>query len=78
MMMVVMEPKPQSRSVRITPPWVIIGIRIGLVIVCRPKIDLFARNKGVSIIHFAQRFDLFSYDFSRNSDLFPSPKDVGI
>ena len=78
MMMVVMEPKPQSRPVRITPPWVIIGIGIGLVIVCRPKIDLFARNKGISIIHFAERLDLLAYDFSCNSDLFPSPKDVGI
>jgi hypothetical protein len=68
--MVVMEPK--SQPIRITPPWVIIGI--GLVIVYRPKIDLFARNKGISIIHFAERLDLLAYDFSCNSDFFPSPK----
>jgi hypothetical protein len=76
MVVVVIDPKSQSPPIRITPPWIIIGI--GWVIVYRSKIDLFARNDRISIIHIAERFELFSYDFSCHSDLFPSPEDIRI
>ncbi len=64
--------------IRITPPWVIIGVGIGTVIVFRPKIDLFARKDGISIIHFAERFDLLSKNFTRHSDLLPTTEEVRI
>jgi hypothetical protein len=76
MMMVVIDPKSQSPPIRITPPWIIIGI--GWIIAYRPKIDLFARNDRISIIHIAERFELFSYDFSCHSDFFPSREDIRI
>jgi hypothetical protein len=63
--------------IRITPPWVI-DVWIGTVIVFRPKIDLFARKDGISIIHFAQRFDLLSKNFTRHSDLLPTTEEVRI
>jgi hypothetical protein len=72
------DPKSESPPIRITPPWVIIRIGIGLVIGYRPKIDLFARNKGVSIIHFTERFDLLPYHFPCHGDLFSSSEDVRI
>ena len=68
----------ESPPVRITPPWVIIVVGIRTVIVFRPKIDLFAHHNGISIIHFTERFDFFSYQFTRYSDLLPSPEDVRI
>jgi hypothetical protein len=80
MMALVIDPRSESPPIRITPPWVIIGIGIGigLVIVSWPRIDLFARNHGISIIHFTERFDLLSYHFPCHGDFFPSPEDVRI
>jgi hypothetical protein len=77
MVMVVIHSE-SSPPVRITPPGIVIVIGIGLVIVFRPKVDLLGGNKGISIIHLAERFDLLSCDFSCHSDLFSSPEDVGI
>jgi len=62
--------------VRVTPPWVIIVIRIWMVIIFRPEIDLLAQEDGISVIHLAERFDLFSLNFTCYGDLFPSPVDI--
>jgi hypothetical protein len=74
---VVIEPEP-TPPIRITPPGIIIVVRIGLIIGYRPKIDFLARNNGVSIMHFTERFDLLSYKITRYGDLFPSPKNIRI
>jgi hypothetical protein len=67
---VVME-APSPPPIRITPPRVLIVIGIWIVIiVLRPKINLFARNDRVPILHFAERFNLFSYNFTSHGDLF--------
>jgi hypothetical protein len=76
MMVMGIDPKSESPPIRITPPWVIIGI--GLVIVSWPRIDLFAQNHGISIIHFTERFDLLPYHFPCHGDFFPSSEDVRI
>jgi hypothetical protein len=84
MMMIVVIESESSPPVRITPPiriappWIIIVIGIGLVIIYRPKIDLFARNNRISIIHFTERFNLLSCHFTRHCDFSPCPKDVRI
>jgi hypothetical protein len=64
--------------IRITPPWVIIIVGIGMVIIFRPKIDLLARNNGISIIHFTERLGLLSLNFPCDGDLFSSPEDIGV
>jgi len=74
---VVIKIKPPP--IGIIPPWIIIppGIiteRIWTVIEILPEIDLFAREKGVSVIHLAQRFDLFSQNFTGHSDFPPPPE----
>jgi hypothetical protein len=64
-----------------SPPWVIVGVGIvgiGAVIVFRPKIDLFARKERISIIHFTERFDLLSLNFTGHGNLFPCPEDIRI
>jgi hypothetical protein len=64
--------------IRITPPWIIIIVRVGMVIIFRPKIDLFARNNGISIIHFTERLGLLSLNVPCDGDLFSSPEDIGV
>jgi hypothetical protein len=62
--------------IRVTPPWIIIVVRIGTVIVFRPKIVLSAQEEGISVIHFTEGFDLLSLNFACDGDLFPSPEDI--
>jgi len=76
MMVVVIEPEP-APPIRITPPRIIIVIGIRWIIVYRPKIDFLARNNGISIMHFTERFDLLPYNITRYGDLFPSSKNIG-
>ena len=62
--------------IRITPPWIVVIVGIGRVIVFRPKIKLSAQEEGISVIHFAERFDHLSLNFTCDGDLFPSPEDI--
>jgi hypothetical protein len=64
--------------IRITPPWVIVGVGIGAGIVFRPKIDLFARKEGVSVVHLTERLDFLSLNFAGYGDSSPSPEDIRI
>jgi hypothetical protein len=67
-----------SPPIRRTPPWIIIIVGIGLVIIYRPKIDLFTRNNRISIIHFTKRFNLLPLNFTRHCDVSPCSEDVRI
>ena len=73
-MVVVIDPKSKSPPVGVTPPWIII-IRVvvggGIIIVFPPKVDLFARKKGISIVHFTEGFDLFPQNVAGRCD-FPA------
>jgi len=62
--------------IRITPPWIIIIIGIGGVIVFRPKIVLPAQEEGVSVIHLTEGFGLLSLDFTCDGNLFSFPEDI--
>jgi hypothetical protein len=75
-MVVVMNPKSKSPPVGVTPPWIIIVVRIGTVIVFRPKIVLSVQEEGISVIHFTEGFDLLSLNFACDGDLFPSLEDI--
>ena len=69
--------KIKSPPIGITPPWIIIppGIiieRIWTVIEILPEIDLFAREKGIPVIHLTKTFNLSSQNFTGHSDFPPS------
>ena len=65
-------------SIRICPPGVIIPppVRIGVVI--GPKIDLFAGNKRIAVVHLAERFDLLSLKLPSHRNPSSLPIEVGI
>ncbi len=69
-----------SPPVRIAPPGaVIIGvIRHRIVVIFIPQVDLLARKKRVSIFHLTQRFDLFTQDFTSDSNPSSFLEEIGI
>jgi hypothetical protein len=57
MMVVIIAESPPP--IRITPPWVIIVVRVivNWIIIFLPKVDLFAQKEGIPVIHLTKRFD---------------------
>jgi hypothetical protein len=76
MVMVIVVTETESPTVGIAPsPWVprIIvppgGIVIGRGVVVLPEMELFAEHKRIPVIHFAERSNVFSKNFTGHSDL---------
>ena len=63
---------PQSWVIRAVQPWIIIVVRISVIMVLRPDMDLFARKKGIPVIHFTKRLNRLSDQFTCHSDFFTS------
>jgi len=77
-MVAILVTETQSPTVGITPspprgPGIIIPpgivVRVGIVIVVFPKIELFAENKRISVVHFAERSHFVPKKFTRHGNL---------
>jgi hypothetical protein len=72
---VVAETQPPAVGIPPPPPWIpgIIvpprGIVIGRGIVVLPEMELFALYKRISVVHFAERSDVFPKKFTRHGNL---------
>jgi hypothetical protein len=62
----------------ITPPWVIIRVGVGWVVIFRPEINLFARKKGIPILHFTEKLDLLPENLTCHRDFPTLLKEVRI
>ena len=63
---------PQSWGIWAVQPWIIIVVSISVIIVFWPEIDLFAGKKGIPVIHFTNRLNRLSDQFTCYSDFFTS------
>jgi hypothetical protein len=78
------EPSPVRPPPVGPPPGIIIVRRIRVVgvisriIILFPKVDLFAREKGISVIHLSERPRLLSQDFPGDSNLPSLSKKIGV
>jgi hypothetical protein len=68
---------PPRAIVSIIPPWVI-RIRVRVVVILSPEVNLFASKKRIRIFQFAKAHDFSSYDFSCDGNSPPSFEDIRI
>jgi hypothetical protein len=66
---------PPRAIISIIPPWI---IRIRIVVIFSPQVNLFALKKRIGIFQFAKAHDFPSYDFSCDGDSPPPSEDVRV
>jgi hypothetical protein len=68
---------PPGAIVSIIPPW-IIGIRVRIVVILSPEVNLLAQKKRVGIFQFAKAHDFPSLDFTRDGNSPSSSENIRV